>query len=404
MAGAFPTLAHGQTTQSGLVHKLEIRADIQQFRSGAEQRYAISGLLNAFTIGLSNLRWSEVQDIRDFFILQLGAFDSLWSITLTDPATGISRPYLNMALDSDELSVSETKPARYSVSFDAVQTVGETVSVSLQPMFPLLATGAKWQLPSSSVLKFKTDRNDLEAGKRISYYVWPGPAHKWTLDFSLITDAELATYVSHYLGQGGPVNPFSFADPDTLETYEGCRYALGGIEITRRSRDANRLRLTIEGPPGPPLPEAEPMSANLGFSLTTSCPDPATWATLWGPDALSWGAGSGGTSASVNLSVSPSGLRAFVLNLAFGHSEFWWAPGFLETGSLAEAAHATVSGIHLECTYADGSVRIKRPRHSSSSSAGAWGTASASRTGATFAIWHTSGLSNMVGAQFRDFA
>jgi hypothetical protein len=154
----------------------------------------------------------------------------------------------------------------------------------------------------------------------------------------------------------------------------------------------------------PPLPEAEPMSANLVFCLTTSCPDPATWATLWGPDALWWGAGSGGTSASVNLSVSPSGLSAFVLNLAFGHSEFWWAPGFWETGSLAEAAHATVSGIHLECTYADGSFRIKWPRHSSSSSEGAWGTASASGIGATFAIWHTSGLSNMVGAQFRDFA
>lgn len=246
MAGGFPSLSHGQTTQSGLVHKLEIRTDIQQFRSGSEQRYAISGVLNSFTIALSNLNETEVTDLRDFWILQKGAFDPTWNIQLTDPATGTDRPYLYMAFGDDEFTVQESKPKRYSVTLNAAQTAGEGVAVSPVSTFPLLATGAKWQLPSSATLKFRTDRNDLEAGKRISYYAWPDPLRRWPLEFPIITDAELADYVNHYLGQGGPVNEFSFADPDMGETYEHCRYAPGGIAITRRYPDCNRLQLTIE--------------------------------------------------------------------------------------------------------------------------------------------------------------
>lgn len=246
MSGTFPTLSDGQTTQSGLIHRLEIRADIQQFRSGAEQRYAISGLLNSFVLGFSNLFVPEVADLHDFWILQKGAFDALWSIALKDPATGEERAYLKMAFDSDEFSVIEQKPSRYSLSLSAVQTVGEEVVVNPAPDFPLLGTGAKWQLPSTSVLKFRTDRNDLEAGKRISYYAWPEPLRRWPLEFPLITDAELAAYVNFYLGQGGPVNEFSFADPDAGETFEHCRFARGGLQITRRSRDCNSLTLTIE--------------------------------------------------------------------------------------------------------------------------------------------------------------
>ncbi len=246
MAGSFPTLAHGQTTQQGLIHKLEIRADIQQFRSGAEQRYAISGLLNSFTIGLSDLSWSEVEDLRAFWILQKGAFDPLWSIDVTDPNTTSVRPYLHMAFNGDEFSLSETKPSRYSLSLEAVQTVGETVMVSPAVAYPPLATGAKWQLPSTSAWKFKTDRNDLEAGKRVSYYAWPEPLRTWRLEYPLITDTELATITAFYLRQGGPVHAFAFVDPDLVETFGNCRFAAGGIQITRRRRDCNKLSLTVE--------------------------------------------------------------------------------------------------------------------------------------------------------------
>ncbi len=245
MAGGFPTLISGQTTQQGLTHKLEIRADIQQFRSGTEQRYAISGLLNSFGITLQDMRASEVTTLRSFWILQKGAYDPLWNIQLTDPALGTERPYLYMAFDGDEFTVVETKPSRYSITLQAVQTVGESVTVS-PAAFPLLGTGAKWQLPSTSTLKFRTDRNDLEAGKRVSFYAWPEPLRRWPLEFPIITDEELAAYVGHYLGQGGPVNEFDFSDPDADETFEHCRYAVGGISITRRYPNCNRLSLTIE--------------------------------------------------------------------------------------------------------------------------------------------------------------
>ena len=91
MAGAFPVFADGESTRSGLVHSLEIRAEVHQFRSGVEQRYAVSGLLNSFTLPYTELRWSEVEQLRDFFVLQKGAFDHAWTLDLRDPANGMVR-------------------------------------------------------------------------------------------------------------------------------------------------------------------------------------------------------------------------------------------------------------------------------------------------------------------------
>ncbi len=245
MAGAFPNLSDGRPVRAGYTHSLVIRCDVKHFRAGKEQRFAVSGLLNSFRLPYSNLTWTEVAQLRDFVITQKGAFDSSWSITLKDPATGSNRSYANMAFDSDAFEYTESAPGRYSVSLSASQTVGEAVTVSAVS-FPLLSTGARVQLPNKIGLRYQTLRNDLECGKRIAYYTWSTPLRTLSLEFGNITDTEVQNYVGHYVGQGGPLTSFAFTDPDSGTTYSVCRYSPDPIQLTRVSRNNNRLTMAIE--------------------------------------------------------------------------------------------------------------------------------------------------------------
>jgi len=246
MAGTYPNLADGKPVRAGYTHSLVIRSDVKQFRSGKEQRYAISGLLNLFKFPYSNLKWTEVVSLRDFVITQKGAFDSSWSITLRDPFTLSDRSYANMGLDSDTFEYTETQNGRYSVSLSASQTVGEAVTVNPQAAYPALSTGAKVQLPNKVGLNYSTLRNDLDCGKRIAYYSWSSPLRVMNLEYADITDAEVQTIVTHYQKAGGPVNPFSFTDPDSAAVYAVCRFSPDPISITRISKNSNRLTVGVE--------------------------------------------------------------------------------------------------------------------------------------------------------------
>jgi hypothetical protein len=243
MAGSYPL---SPALQSGFTHALQIRADVKRFRSGKEQRYAISGLLNSFKLAYQHLTWSEVVGLRDFFISQKGAFDSSWSLTMRDPATLSDRSYENMAFDSDAFEYTETQTGRYSVSLAASQTVGEAVTVDPQAAYPVLSTGARVQLPNRVGLRYQTLRNDLECGQRIAYYTWASPLRTMNCEYGLITDAEVQSIVTHYLKAGGPVHPFSFTDPDSGAVYAVCRFSPEPITITRISPNINRMTVGIE--------------------------------------------------------------------------------------------------------------------------------------------------------------
>ena len=246
MAGTFPVLSHGQPVRQGAVHRLEIRVKVQQFRSGTEQRYASSGLLNSFTLAYSRLPWADVAAIRDFWTTQKGAFDSTWQLTFLDPSAQSDRMYANLAFDSDELAWNETQQGRYDLSLGAAQTVAEAVTVSPGGDFPVIRNGVRVQLPFRSALRFRTERSDLDYGRRFAWAVWPAALRSWQLDYPVITDAEVKTLVDFYTAQGGPLHTFTFTDPNTNAAYTGCRFAPQPLELTRRTAGVNRLTLSLE--------------------------------------------------------------------------------------------------------------------------------------------------------------
>jgi hypothetical protein len=241
MAGTFPI-----ALKAGFTHSLQIRCAYTKFRSGKEQRYAVSGLLNSFRLPYTNIKWADLTAIRDFFITQKGAFDSTWKLNTVDPSTQSARDYEDLAFNSDEFSYTEGSIGRYSVTLDVVQTVAESVTVSTSTNFPTISGGVKVQLPFRTSVAYRTERNDMDSGKRISYAVWPNPLRSWPLEYGAITDDEVADLVDFYLGQGGPVNAFTFTDPNTSVAHSNCRFADQPLVITRVSTGVNKVSLGIE--------------------------------------------------------------------------------------------------------------------------------------------------------------
>lgn len=241
MAGSFPIGPPANYT-----HSIQIRAKITKFRSGKEQRCAVSGCINSFQFSWSKLNWAQTAQIRDFVITQKGAFDTTWSYTLLDPWSQEERPYENLALDSDEFSYTEQSIGRYDLTLACTQTVAEIPSVNPQATYPTIAGSVKVQLPFESGLRYSTDRTEVESGKRFTYFAWGAPLRSWNLKYPLITDNEVETLVAFYYKQGGPVHGFSFADPNTGATYSACRYSESPLQITRICPNNNSVSVGIE--------------------------------------------------------------------------------------------------------------------------------------------------------------
>lgn len=248
MAGVFPNLPEGSPVKAGFEHSIQIRAKVHRFRSGVEQRWAVSGLLNSFRLPYSGISWNSLQALRTFHVEQKGAFDHSWSITLLDPSTQVMRSYGGMAFSNDEFGYVERAFQRFDVSLEAVQTVAESIAGHAPGarVFPVIRGGVRVQLPFTTALHWSTERNDLPSGRRISRYVWPAPLRSWRLDYPAIDDDEVKTLVDFYLDQGGPVYEFDFYDPNTFVTHQNSRFSDMPLTITRLRQGVNRVTLGIE--------------------------------------------------------------------------------------------------------------------------------------------------------------
>lgn len=246
MAGTFPNLSDGNPVKAGFTHSLLIRCQVNRYRSGKEQRWAVSGLLNSFRLPYNGIKWVDLAAIRDFIITQKGAFDSTWKLHTLDPSSRTFRDYNNLGFDSDEFSYTENEIGRYTTTVSASQTIGETVVLVGQTVYPTINGNVRVQLPFVTSLSYQTDRNDLDSGKRISYAAWAAPLRRWQLEYPVIDDNELKVLVDFYIGQGGPVLPFSFQDPNTGVVHANCRYGYAPLVITRVSTGINRVSLTLE--------------------------------------------------------------------------------------------------------------------------------------------------------------
>lgn len=171
-------------------------------------------------------------------------------------------------------------------------------STLVGPSYPAINGGVLVQIPFGTAPSFKTFRNDLDSGKRISWAAWPVPLNKWALSYPAITDEEVQELVIFYLTQGGAVNQFSFTDPNTLAVHDSCYFGAQGIELTRISPNLNSLRCSIEEFSSiagvtpqiitfPGIPNHLPTDAPFALAATASSGLAVSYSVTSGPATIS---------------------------------------------------------------------------------------------------------------------
>jgi hypothetical protein len=107
---SFPALRSGAVTMYGLQRETRFGTGVVQFCDDSEQRWKAHGALAAFTLEFRNIGGYDLANILEFFRSMKGAFDSTWDLTI-DATTNS-----NLCFDQDEITWTETKPDRFSLS------------------------------------------------------------------------------------------------------------------------------------------------------------------------------------------------------------------------------------------------------------------------------------------------
>jgi hypothetical protein len=105
----FPTLTTGVVTMTPATLGTGFATRIMRFCNDAEQRWASRGQFGVFVLTLTNISGFDLSNIRDFFRAVKGRFDPTWSLTINGTT------YNNMALDSDDLVLTEQRPNLFNL-------------------------------------------------------------------------------------------------------------------------------------------------------------------------------------------------------------------------------------------------------------------------------------------------
>lgn len=79
--------------------------------------------------------------------------------------------------------------------------------------YPQLPGGIRTQLPSSAGMMFDNFTQDSPTDKRYSFANIATPVGRWGMNYTNITDAELATLETYFNDRIGRLKPFTFLDP-----------------------------------------------------------------------------------------------------------------------------------------------------------------------------------------------
>jgi hypothetical protein len=79
--------------------------------------------------------------------------------------------------------------------------------------YPQTSNGSVCQFPIEKTLQYRTITNSMEDGSRIVLQDANSSAIRWTLNYSGLTDTELASYQSFFASMSGRLQNFTFFDP-----------------------------------------------------------------------------------------------------------------------------------------------------------------------------------------------
>lgn len=256
MAGSLP-LIRGSVNQTGaqalypITRRVEFSTDVALGLNSTEQRFKRRPPLTRFVLPYSRINLADMTAMRAFHAAQRGTFDATWSFTLG------STTYSHMTFEDDSFEAREEDQTRtmYSFTLRAKQTQNAgQIAGSIGGSFPTLANGAPMQLPYTQVRRYSVLLNDTAIGLRYSW-TWVGGGLNgfpstalwgWTLEYPMVTDADLATLETFFRNQAGRFARFTFTDPDDASVHTKCRFDDDVFEVRHNAPNQNSVTLRIQ--------------------------------------------------------------------------------------------------------------------------------------------------------------
>ena len=242
MAGTFPNLASGQTAMYPAQRAIALKCRTHRFVDDSEQRYAVAVPLNSWVLEYNSLKIADVNTLRAFFETQKGEFDKTWVF----PFDGAS--FTAMTFEQDDFGYTEeaTRPGYFNLQLRCRQVAKSgTYASGLAATFPTINGGVRTQLPFTTTLRFKSIKIDMDSGQKYAFAARAAALRSWSLNYSVITPAELATLQDFFCSMGGPLSPFTFRDPETAVDYT-ARFGSDVFNFRYVSKNHRSTSLQIE--------------------------------------------------------------------------------------------------------------------------------------------------------------
>lgn len=194
------------------------RTVVGRFQNGSEQRsIAAPGGLIQVELPYAGMTQAQKNTVLSAVTAAKGSFDTTLTLTLG------AITYANLNLDSDEFAAVESKTTQYNAPLKLSQTITQSLSPgSPGAAFPTLANGSMGSLPYTQRKMFQTVGTRVDAGPKYTtpefgggFTGYPGDGLMgWILEERMLTDADAATRMAHFIANWGRAYSFPFTDED----------------------------------------------------------------------------------------------------------------------------------------------------------------------------------------------
>lgn len=112
--------------------------------------------------------------------------------------------------------------------------------------YPTLSSGVAVCIPWTMRREYANISVDMDCGWRYSYNERGTPLDTIIIQYSGLSDADRQTLEDFWDARGGPLEDFTFTNPDTGVTYPKCRFEGNQLEFNYDGPNENSVRVTIK--------------------------------------------------------------------------------------------------------------------------------------------------------------
>lgn len=111
--------------------------------------------------------------------------------------------------------------------------------------YPFLAFGGEAHLPYVRRHEFLTARVDMPTGWRHSYFWRSTELLRWDLQYTNLSDADLALLVNFYASMFGRYGEFDFTDPENAVLYTKVRFDMDELPVQHLGPNQHNLTVRL---------------------------------------------------------------------------------------------------------------------------------------------------------------